>query len=133
MNGATGGLPVVGHGHGEGLAGVLLQAQPAPFDPSFLFMMGSVFLIFYLLVFRPESKRRKEQEAQIKAATKGDEITTSGGIRGVISGETDDVVTVDIATLKSGERVRVKIARSSIASVAKADATDGGKKKGGES
>ena len=80
MNGATGGLPVVGHGHGEGLAGVLLQAQPAPFDPSFLFMMGSVFLIFYLLVFRPESKRRKEQEAQIKAATKGDEITTSGGM-----------------------------------------------------
>ena len=122
--------------HAEGWGALLLQAQPAaPFDASFFLMMGSIFLIFYLLVIRPESKRRKEHEAQVKAAGKGDLITTTGGIQGTISGETDDVVTVDIATLKGGERVRVKIARSAIQSVAKADAgktDEGAKKKEGE-
>jgi len=117
----------------DGLGAIVLQAQAAPFDSSFLFMMGSVFLIFYLLVFRPESKRRKEQEAQTKAATKGDEITTTGGLRGVIRGDGGDFVTVDVGA--DGQSVRVKIERSAIQSVRKAEANaaSGGKKKGAES
>ena len=105
--------------YGE-LTGILLQAEPGAFDPSFFLMMGSVFLIFYLLVIRPESNKRKEHEAAIAAVQKGDTVVTSGGIQGVVTGTTDDIVTVEIATLKSGERVKVKIARSSLSTVTKA-------------
>ncbi len=115
----------------DGLAGVLLQAEAAPFDPSFFLMMGSVFLIFYLLVIRPESTKRKQHEAAIKSAEKGDQIVTSGGIQGVITGTTDEIVTVEIAALKSGERVRIKLQRSGLASVTSASDKNG--KKGGES
>ena len=60
--------------------GVLLQAESAPFDPSFFLMMGSIFLIFYLLVIRPESQKRKQHEAAIAAAEKGDTVVTTGGL-----------------------------------------------------
>ena len=104
----------------DGLVGLLLQAEAAPFDSSFFLMMGSVFLIFYLLVIRPESTKRKAHEASIKAAEKGDQIVTSGGIQGLITGTTDDLVTVEIAVLKSGERVRIKVQRSAISNIVKA-------------
>ena len=114
---------------------LLLQAQPAPLGMDFFFMIGSIGLIFYLLVLRPDGVKRKEHEAQLAAAAKGDQVTTTGGIQGTITGSTDDVVTVEIAVLKSGERVRVKIARSAISTVSKAgsDSTESSKKKGGES
>ncbi|MEE2663317.1 MAG: preprotein translocase subunit YajC [Myxococcota bacterium] len=119
----------------DGLAGMLLQADAAPFDPSFFLMMGSVFLIFYLLVIRPESTKRKQHEAAIKAAQKGDQVVTSGGIQGVITGSTDDIVTIEIAALKSGERVRVKVQRSGLTSITTAadKSDDKSGKKGGDS
>ena len=40
-----------------------LQAQAAPLGMDFFFMMGAIFLIFYLLVIRPDSQRRKEHES----------------------------------------------------------------------
>ena len=122
----------------DGLGTVLLQGQAAPFDPSFFMMMGSIFLIFYLLVIRPESTKRKQHDAAIKAAEKGDQVVTTGGLQGLITGATDDIVTVEIAALKSGERIRVKVQRSALSSVSKAG--KGGKageekatKKGGDS
>jgi len=119
----------------DGIVGVLLQAEATPFDPSFFLMMGSIFLIFYLLVIRPEGTKRKQHEAAIKAAEKGDQVVMSGGIQGVITGSTDDIVTVEIAALKSGERVRVKVQRSGLASVSSApDKSDtSSAKKGGDS
>lgn len=116
----------------DGVHWVLLQAQADPFDPGFFVMMGSIFLIFYLLVIRPDSNKRKQQEATIKAAEKGDQVVTTGGIQGLITGTTDDIVTVEIAVLKSGERVRIKVQRSALQSITKGgDAAS--KKKGGDS
>ena len=111
--------------------GVLLQAQPSPMDGSFFLMVGSILLIMYLLVLRPGSQKRKQLEAAIKSAEKGDEIVTTGGLQGVLTGTTEDIVTVEIAVLKSGERVRVKMQRSAISSVAKAESRM--EKKGGDS
>lgn len=112
-------------------SGVLLQAQAPGMDGSFFLMVGSILLIMYLLVLRPESQKRKQLEATIKAAEKGDEIVTTGGLQGVLTGTTEDIVTVEIAVLKSGERVRVKMQRSAISSVAKAESRV--EKKGGDS
>jgi len=51
----------------------------------------------------------------LKAIEKGDDIVTTGGLHGKVTGVTDDVLTVEIAVLK-GERVRVKVSRSAIES-----------------
>jgi len=113
------------------MSGILLQAsaQQSP-DYSFFIMMGLIFAVFYFLVMRPQRKRQLEHEAMLKAADRGDEVVTTGGIHGKVTGVTDDVLTVEIAALKSGERVRVKVARSRLESVKKADSEK--KAKGGE-
>ena len=114
------------------MGALLLQAAPASPDLNFFLMIGSIGLLFYLLVLRPDGVKRKEHEAKIAGAAKGDSITTTGGLEGVITGSTDDVVTLEIAVLKSGERVRVKIARSAIASISTTAASTDKDKKGGE-
>jgi preprotein translocase subunit YajC len=86
---------------------------------SVLFPLGIMLLIFFFLVIRPQQKRQKEHDAMLKSAEKGDVIVTSGGLHGKVTGETDDVLTVEIASLKSGDRVRVKVNRSSVSSVTK--------------
>ena len=110
---------------------VMLQAgEPASQAPFGMFVpMAAIFLIFYFLLIRPQQKRQKEQEGMIKSIVKGDDVVTAGGIHGRVTGVTDDVLTLEIAVIK-GERVRVKVARSKVESVKKADAE---KKKGGES
>jgi len=97
----------------------MLQAAAGGPDMGFFMMLGAIFLIFYFLVIRPENKRRKQHEEALKKAEKGDAIVTNGGLHGKITGETDDVLTVEIATLRGGDRVRVKVDRSAVASVTK--------------
>ena len=63
-----------------------------------------IFLIFYVLMIRPQQRRAKEHQAAILAVKKGDEVITGGGIRGKVTKVTDDEAEVEIA---SGVRVRV--------------------------
>jgi preprotein translocase subunit YajC len=93
-------------------------AEPSPF--SMLVPMGLIFLIFYFLLIRPQQKRQREHEAMLKAIEKNDSVVTAGGLHGKVVGVTDDVLTLEIASLKAGERVRVKVARSKLESVTKA-------------
>ncbi|MFP8876331.1 MAG: preprotein translocase subunit YajC [Myxococcota bacterium] len=105
-------------------AGVgLLQAAPEPSIFSMLFPMAAIFGIFYFLLIRPQQKRQREQESMIKAIEKGDSVVTAGGLHGQVTGVTDDVLTVEVGSVK-GERVRVKIARARIDSVQRAKASE---------
>jgi preprotein translocase subunit YajC len=63
-----------------------------------------IFVIFYVLMIRPQQKRVKQHQAMIAAVKKGDEVVTGGGIRGKVTKATDDEVEVEIA---NGVRVRV--------------------------
>lgn len=63
-----------------------------------------IFLIFYMLMIRPQQKRVKEHQASIAAIKKGDEVITGGGIRGRVAKVNDEEIEVEIA---SGVRVRV--------------------------
>jgi len=108
---------------------VLLQQQGAP-DYSFFLMMGAIFLIFYFLLIRPQQRRQKEHEKMLASVEKGDDVVTVGGLHGRVTGTSDDVLTVEVAVLKSGDRVRVKVQRSRIDSVQKPGAeARGGEKK----
>lgn len=104
---------------------ILLQAPPSdaspfalPFVPIIL-----IFGIFYFLLIRPQQKRQKQKEAMIKGIEKADAIVTSGGLHGKVTGVTDDVLTIEIAVMKS-DRVRVKVSRAHIETVTKAGKAD---------
>ncbi len=77
-----------------------------------------MFAIFYFLLIRPQQKKAKQHRAMLSSVKKGDKVISSGGLHGVVTGITDEVVTIEIAP-----KVRVKISRGSIGGVVrKADA-----------
>lgn len=63
-----------------------------------------IFVIFYVLMIRPQQKRVRDHQAAIAAIKKGDEVITGGGIRGKVTKVTDDEAEVEIS---QGVRVRV--------------------------
>jgi preprotein translocase subunit YajC len=66
--------------------------------------------IFYFLLIRPQQKRAKEHRDFLAGMEKGDEVVTSGGLHGKVTGITDKVVTLEIAP-----NVRVKVEKANIA------------------
>ena len=63
-----------------------------------------IFVIFYVLMIRPQQRRVKEHQAAIAAVKKGDDVITGGGIRGRVTKVSEDEAEIEIA---SGVRVRV--------------------------
>lgn len=86
------------------------QAAAAPSPLAMLPMFVMVFGIFYLLVFRPQSKARKEHEAMVKNLKKNDEVVTSGGLFGTVLN-----VKLESITLRIDDNVRVEVEPSAIA------------------
>ena len=72
-----------------------------------------MFAIFYFLLIRPQQKKAKQHKQLLAALKKGDRVVSSGGLHGVVTGLTDDVVTMEIAP-----KIRVKVSRGSIAGIA---------------
>jgi preprotein translocase subunit YajC len=73
-----------------------------------------MFGIFYFLLIRPQQRKAKQQREMISSLKKGDKVVSSGGLHGVITGLTDDVVTMEIAP-----KIRVKVSRGSVAGAIK--------------
>ena len=96
-----------------------LQAQPGGIDFAFFMMMGAIFLIFYMLVIRPQQKQQKERDAHLRTATKGDDVVTAGGIHGRVSAVEGEVLEVEIAKLRGGDKVKVKVALNRIEQLTK--------------
>jgi preprotein translocase subunit YajC len=72
--------------------------------------MVAIFIIFYLMLIRPQQKKGKEQRAMIDALTKGDEIVSAGGIVGKVTKINENYVTLEIS---SG--VEINMQRSAVA------------------
>jgi preprotein translocase subunit YajC len=75
--------------------------------------MVLIFVVFYFLLIRPQQKKAKDQRLMIENLKKGDSVITQGGMYGKIAAISDQVVTLEIA-----DKVRVRVARSSIAGIA---------------
>lgn len=65
---------------------------------STLVMFGSVILIFYFMMIRPQQKRAKEHQKMLGALKKGDKVITASGIHGTVYEIEDNVVTITIAS-----------------------------------
>ena len=75
-----------------------------------LLPMVLIFVVFYMLLIRPQQKRAKQHKIMVAELAKGDEIVTNGGVLGKITGVDDNFLTVEIAA-----GVRVKVQRMSVA------------------
>lgn len=71
-----------------------------------------MFAIFYFLLIRPQQKKQKNHRTMISSLQKGDQIITTGGLYGRITGISDTAITLEIA-----EKVRVKVNRSNVSAL----------------
>ena len=95
-------------------AGGGMPAQQQPGLGSMMVPFLLMFGVVYFLMIRPQQKRAKEQQAMLTALKHGDEILTTSGILGKVTGIAEKVVTVEIA-----DDVRVKMLKSQVSQVVK--------------
>jgi preprotein translocase subunit YajC len=74
--------------------------------------MVLIFVIFYFLLIRPQSKERQRHEQMLAGVKKGDEIITNGGIIGTVVHAEENRLTV-----KTGDNTRITVDRSRLAQV----------------
>ena len=65
--------------------------------------------MFYLIVWRPQSKRNKEHKELVAGLEKGDEIIAGGGLVGKIVKVEDQFI-----VLEAGTGVELKLQRSAV-------------------
>jgi preprotein translocase subunit YajC len=92
-----------------GTAGGQEQGNPfAMFLPLIL-----IFLIMWLLIFRPQARKQKQHQAMVSSVQTGDHVLTIGGMYGTVKGlKKDDKVIV----LEISKDCKVEFLKSSIAS-----------------
>ncbi len=62
-----------------------------------IIQMLAIVLVFYLLLIRPQQKRMKKHEAELKAIKAGDKILTGGGLYATVVAVQGDDLLVEIA------------------------------------
>lgn len=75
----------------------------------FLFSFGLLALVFYFFMIRPQRKKDKEAKQLRDNLQIGDEVTTIGGIVGIVVRKNDDTGTVVIETGGDRSKIRVKL------------------------
>jgi preprotein translocase subunit YajC len=81
-------------------------------SPASLVLLVLMFVVFYFLLIRPQSKRAKEHRTMVAALAKGDEVVTNGGTLGRITHVGEQYVSIEIA-----EGVNVKVQRNAVQAV----------------
>jgi preprotein translocase subunit YajC len=79
---------------------------------SFLIMFAIFFVFIYFFMWRPQSKRAKEQQNLMSSIAKGDEVMTAGGLLGKVVKVSGQYVTLSVA-----ENVDIVMQKSSVVSV----------------
>ncbi|MGH2681409.1 MAG: preprotein translocase subunit YajC [Actinomycetota bacterium] len=93
------------------MLGILAQAQEA--NPiTFILFPVLMLAVFYFLLIRPQSQRRKMQMQMQSAIEVGDEIVTTAGIYGTITDIDDDF---GILTLEVAPGTQIRLARAAVA------------------
>ena len=71
-----------------------------------------MFVVLYFIMIRPQMRKQKEHRNMVEAVAKGDEVVTSGGVMGKVTGITGNQLSVLIA-----ENVEIQLQRSAVAQV----------------
>ena len=89
--------------------GTAPAAGPAGSGFEWVFLVGFL-VIFYLMIWRPQAKRAKEQKNLLGNLQKGDEVVTNGGIAGKIVKVSDDFVVLEVS-----DTVELKFQKGAVA------------------
>ena len=103
-----------------------LTADPAAGMGSTMLMLVLMLALMYFMLIRPENKRKKEAE-QMRAALKaGDNITTIGGVKGVVVDVKEDRFVLETGA----DRVRIEFSKVALSEnhTASAQAAEAAKK-----
>lgn len=73
-----------------------------------------MIVVFYFLLIRPQQKREKERQKQLKALEKGDKVLTRGGIFGTIVGLKPEE---NVAIVKIADDVKVEVSIATLENV----------------
>ena len=68
-----------------------------------VFPLILIFVIFYVLLIRPQARRMKQHQAKVGAVKKNDSVVTGGGLIGKVTRVDENEVEVELAP---GLRVR---------------------------
>ncbi len=71
-----------------------------------------IFVVFYFVLIRPQTKKQKEHQEMVNALEVGNEVVTAGGILGKIQEMNENYVQLEIS-----ENVTIKIQRQTISSL----------------
>jgi preprotein translocase subunit YajC len=85
---------------------MIAQAQgegAASLAPTFM-LFGMVFLIWWLLVLRPQNKKRNAHQEFLNALKAGDEVITAGGIFGKVQSVDERSVVLEVS---KGSKMKV--------------------------
>ncbi len=84
-----------------------------------------IFVVFYMLLIRPQQKKMKQHRSMVAALRRGDKVVTGGGLLGTVSKVVSDgELQVEIA-----EGVKVRVLRGTISEVlSKTEPAKGGGK-----
>lgn len=87
---------------GDGMTAFLVNVAP----------LLLIFVVFYVLLIRPQQTRMKQHTAKIAATKRGDMVVTGGGLIGKVTKVDETEVEIEIA---SG--VKVKAVKSTLSDV----------------
>jgi len=98
------------------MSSLMLAAAATPSGGASFFVqtipLVLVFVIFYVLMIRPQQRRMKAHAAEIAAVKKGDRVVTGGGLIGKVTKVLETEVEVELGT-----NVRVMAVKSTLTQV----------------
>jgi preprotein translocase subunit YajC len=83
-----------------------------------LIPMAMIFVIFFLLVIRPQMKRERERQEMLKGVKKNDKVVTTGGFMGTVVSVKEPWVVLKIDENKD---IRIKVLLSCVSGMASPD------------
>ncbi|MCG5055808.1 MAG: preprotein translocase subunit YajC [Myxococcales bacterium] len=84
-----------------------------------------IFGVFYFLIMRPQAKKQKEHQRMLGELKKGDDVVTTGGMIGRVTGVKDTELVLQVQ-----EGVRIRVLRSAVQGKVSASAASASDDKG---
>ncbi len=88
---------------------ILAQASAGGGILGQVFLFGSIILIMYFFMIRPQQKKQKDTKKFIEEIKKGDDVVTIGGLHGKVSSVEGEVVFLEL-----DRGLKVKVEKSAI-------------------
>ncbi len=85
-----------------------------------LYMVGWILilgLVFYFMIYRPQKKQQKQQQALMSSIETGDSILTTSGFYGVVIDVMEEVIIVEFGNNKN---CRIPMKKTAVVEIEKA-------------